>query len=78
MYLAVGDIDFNALDAEITFNADLTRMCFDIRVLDDNIREVSEDFFIDLDTEDPSVNIDPTRKNGIAMIFDNDGKLQNV
>ena len=76
MYLAVGGIDFIALDAEITFSADLTRMCFDISVLDDNIREVPEDFFINLDTEDPRVNIDPTRQNGTAVIFDNDGKLQ--
>ena len=75
-HVAVGDIDFNSLDTEITFSADLTRMCFNISVLNDNIHEVPENFFIGLDTEDTSVNIDPTRQNGEAVILDDDGKLQ--
>ena len=73
IYLAVGDVDFIALNSEITLSAGVTRMCFNISVVDDNIYENPEDFFINLDTEDPSVDVDPDRQNGTAEITDNDG-----
>lgn len=73
--LAVGEVDFIALDTEIiTFSADLARICIDVSVLNDNIDEDLEDFFIILDTEDPLVNVDPTRQNGTAVITDDDGR----
>lgn len=76
MCLAVGEVDFIALDAEIiTFRADQNRMCIDVMILNDNLDEDLEDFFIILDTEDLLVNIDPTRQNGTAVITDDDGKL---
>ena len=74
MCLAVGDLDFAALNTEIIFSADLTRMCFTIGVVNDNIYEDPEVFFINLDTEDPSVDVDPNRRNGTAEITDDDGK----
>ena len=73
MHLAVGDADFAALDTELTFRAGLTRMCISISVVNDDIYEDPEDFFIDLDTEDPSVEVDPNRRNGTAVITDDDG-----
>ena len=73
MYLAVGEVDFAALDTEITFSAGLTRMCFNISVVNDNIYEDPEDFFINLDTEDSSVDVAPERRNGTAEITDDDG-----
>ena len=73
MYLAVGDADFAALDTGLTFSAGLTRMCINISVVNDDIYEDPEDFFINLDTEDPSVDVNPDRRNGTAEITDDDG-----
>jgi hypothetical protein len=74
LHPASGDADYNSLDGTITFNADNIRMCFNVSIVDDSIYEDPENFSVVLATDDPSVDIDPDRRVGMALITDTDGK----
>ena len=55
-----------------TFSKDNTRECFTVDILDDNINEPEEIFFLMLTTGDPQVNLSPDTV--IITVIDNDGK----
>ena len=51
-----------------------TRMCFDVKIFDDNINEPEKKFLVILTTGDPQVTLSPA--TAVITIIDNDGKYQ--
>ena len=72
---AVGAVDFQAFNADMTFMAGMgNRVCRNLTVFDDAILEDDETFMLVLSTTDPDVIVDPTRERGTATIVDGDSK----
>ena len=72
---ATGAVDYEAISVQFTFTPDSTVACANITVLNDAIYEDPEDFTVSLSTQDPSVDIDPGRQTGTAIITDDDREL---
>ena len=70
---ATGDIDYEAVSVCLTFILPSTTVCTNIRVLNDVIYEDPENFTITLTT---SLDIDPDRRIGTAIITDDDRELR--
>ncbi len=49
------------------------RVCQNISIVNDDLYEADEDFTVQLQTNDPSVDIVPEFQNGEATITDNNG-----
>jgi hypothetical protein len=58
--------DFTAVEEELTFSMDSDRSCVDVFLLDDDVLEDPESFFLDLTTDDPMVMLNPDRAEVIV------------
>lgn len=52
----------------------MTRVCYDTVILDDDRHELTEAFFTNLTSNDPLVNILPSR-GAVIVILDDDSKF---
>ena len=57
----------------LIFSQNDTRVCFNVSIIDDNIHEQDEVFFVKITTSDPQVILSPRQTN--LTINDNDGKI---
>ncbi len=61
------------MDQVLTFNMVDLRMCFNVSLLDDEVLELPEEFFLDLESDDPMVILDPVQAR--VTITDTDRKM---
>ena len=74
-HIAIAPMDYEALNVDLTFvPGEIPRVCDNVTVLNDDISENPEDFFVTLSTTDPSAEVDPDRDVATATINDLDGK----
>ena len=69
---ATASQDYNSLNVELSFNPanDQQLLCMSIVTIDDGTPEGNEDFFVDIATSAPQVNVNPSRAT--VIIVDND------
>lgn len=70
--LFVAGEDFGAIPVSLTVSNATPESCFAIPVINDNAYELREEFFINLTSKDPAVNV--IQNNKIIMILDDDSK----
>ena len=66
-------MDYKGLHVELHLNGTATTACVNVTILEDEILEVLESFFVVLSTTDPAVNI--MERNTEVVIQDNDSEL---
>ena len=64
--------DYRADPRVLTFSPGVDRVCFDVSIIDDNRYELNEDFFVNLTTSDPQVDINPM--TAVVTILDDESK----
>ncbi len=70
--------DYNFTSVILTFQSGLQgsdTQCTNLSIIDNNVLEDSEDFFVTLDSSDSDVRIDPDLDQASVVIIDNDGQL---
>ena len=73
----VSPLDYGALDKILTFPTCDTRVCTDVTIVDDDIAEFTENFFVSLlrtDQLDSRITLSPTEAE--VEILDNDGSYK--
>ena len=68
-------MDYIAASGDTTFSSNSGRQCLDIKVVDDNVSESLETFFVNIDTFVNSVVLKPGFT--AVVIQDNDGDSEN-
>ena len=71
LLVLVAGRDYNASNTTLTFTSSSTEQCDNITILNDNIREDSEYFFVHLATSDSYVNL--LHSYSTVTILDDDG-----
>ena len=66
-------MDYEGLHVELHLNGTATTACINVTILEDEILEGPESFFVVLSTTDPAVNI--MERNTEVVILDNDSEL---
>ena len=66
-----GDVDYQSLSDSLIFNEVTSRVCKDISITDDPIREGEEMFHVTLESPGGDVELDPD--SGVVTIIDEDG-----
>ena len=66
--------DYTALNTELTFVAPSTRACQDINILNDQLYEVDENFFGELTSSNPRVEVITARRRTTVEINGKDSK----
>ncbi len=64
--------DYQQTVALLTFNSTVNRLCTTIEVVDDNVFESDEVFYVIIGDTNSSITISP--ESGVVTIEDNDGK----
>lgn len=69
---ALAGQDYNSLNADLIFNPvnDQQLLCMSIGTIDDSQIEGNENFFVDITTSSPQVNVSPSRL--MVIVTDND------
>ncbi len=65
--------DFDAVAVSLTFNASVSRINVTVKINDDDIDEVDEQFSADLQRENDRVDLSPDKAD--VLILDNDGEI---
>ena len=71
-FLSPGYSDFEVNIIELTFSPKIRQNCFNTTIIDDNLYEYAEDFFVNITTADSQFVISPMIT--VLTILDNDGK----
>ncbi len=64
--------DYTADPRTLTFSPGMSRVCFNVTILDDDRYELNEDLFVNITTSDPQTDINPM--SAIVTIEDDEGK----
>ena len=56
----------------LTYNSDVSVVCFNVTIVDDTRYELREDFFVNITTGDPQVDLVPS--STIISILDDEGE----
>ena len=64
--------DYHADPRVLVFSPGVDRVCFNVSIINDNRYELNEDFFVNLTTTDPQVDISPI--TAVVTIMDDDSK----
>ena len=68
-----GSADYTATTVDLTFGPGIDEVCFDVPITDDQIMEATEDFQIEITSNDP--NFQPTTNMTTTInIIDDDSK----
>ena len=67
-----GDTDYDSISVTLTFDGSHTQVCRVIVIIDDDVYEGIETFFVTLDTIDEDVTLEPDL--GLVTVVDNDGE----
>ena len=57
MLISIADMDFIDTSAVLTFNASMSLQCGQVTIRNDNVCEIDETFFVQLESSDGGVNI---------------------
>lgn len=68
----IGGDDYATDSVMLTFNADNPRNCFNVSIIDNDLYELRESFFVNLTTTAPLVELAPMFT--VVMIDDEDSK----
>ena len=71
--LTTGGVDYSFSATNRTFSESIPMQCVNISIVNDNILEASESFFLHLTAFRPDIILDPSRTT--VNIADNDGEL---
>ena len=69
---SAGDSDFLGDSVVLTFTPGMSRACFNVDIVDDDLYEEPEDFIARISTTDRQVSVSPMATT--VTILDNDGK----
>ena len=69
-------MDYGEVETILMFRACETRVCTNVTIVDDNVAELTERFFVELnrtDSLDPRISLDPVVSE-VEIIDDGDGE----
>ena len=66
-----GDSDFEVNIIKLTFSPSIRQDCFNTNIIDDDLYEYEEEFYVNITTADTQVVISPMTT--VLRIIDNDG-----
>ena len=70
--MSAGGTDFIEGHVMLTFTPEILKTCFNVIIVDDNVYEQPEEFFVNITTTDPMAIISPMTT--VVTIVDDDGK----
>ena len=71
MFFSIANSDYNLTDVQLTFQRGSVQQCNSITIFSDVVLENFEEFFVQLNTEDPNISIG--QGSVTVSILDNNG-----